>query len=76
MKELIRVSAVYSGGCTAAEGDAVLDLRLSIERAGADHTEYHAEVTNRSDQTVFLETVRLLETDDLSVFGIGACVAT
>ncbi len=72
MDERIRISAVYNGGCTAAEGDAVLELLPSMECTAEDFSEYHAEVTNRSDQTVFLETVRLLETDDLSIFGIGA----
>ena len=71
MEERIRISAVYNGGCTAAEGDAVLDLRPVCEQKTADALEYHAEVTNRSSETVVLETVRLLECSDPAVFGIG-----
>ena len=57
MEEFIRISAVYNGGCVAAEGDAVLDLRPVYEQKTADALEYHAEVTNRSSETVVLETV-------------------
>ena len=57
MEERIRISAVYNGGCVAAEGDAVLDLRPVYEQKTADALEYHAEVTNRSSETVVLETV-------------------
>ena len=71
MEELIRISAVYNGGCVAAEGDAVLDLRPVYEQKTADALEYHAEVTNRSSETIELETVRLLECSDPASFGIG-----
>ena len=52
MEEFIRISAVYNGGCVAAEGDAVLDLRPVYEQKTADALEYHAEVTNRSSETI------------------------
>ena len=40
MEERIRISAVYNGCCTAAEGDAVLDLRPVYEQKTADALEY------------------------------------
>ncbi len=61
MKQLIRISAQYDGKDTAEEQDAALEIQLVTEQSQPDAVEYHAVVTNRSAQPVFLETVRLLD---------------
>ncbi|MBR4455601.1 MAG: alpha-galactosidase, partial [Solobacterium sp.] len=65
------IHAYYSSGQSSEADESVLRVRMVTEQRSEEVLEYHAEVTNCSDSEVFLESVRLWESESLQEAGIG-----
>ncbi len=70
MKNKIRTCVYYNDSLTSCSNNSIV-IKNVWEKSGQDFTEYHADITNRSGEQLFLEKVRLLEIRDLSEFDIG-----
>ncbi len=65
------IHAYYSSGQSSEADESVLRVRMVTEQRSEEVLEYHAEVTNCSDSEVFLESVRLWESESLQEAGVG-----